>query len=107
MRAWSKAVFRNDHRLSVAVAALTTEPGELYSQAIADELAITQAEARKHLAAFESVGLLEVDPRIGDREGAGRPPRSYRRTDDPFWRCLEELGDRFRRHAPPRTGQQR
>ena len=107
MRKWSKAIFRRDHRLAVAIAAISAEPGKLYAEAIASELGIAQTEAARHLEAFESVGMLQRDQTIR-KSGpqGGRPGAAYSRTTDDFWNCLEELGERFRR-TPPTTGSSR
>jgi len=105
MRAWSKAMFRRDHRLAVAVAAIDAPPGELYAQAIAKRLGIPQAEAARHLRDFEELGMLTPSTKKADRAGTdgGRPGIAYDRTKDDFWKCLDELGDRFRRAPPPPT----
>lgn len=104
MRNWSKTIFRRDHRLAVAMAAISAEPGELYAEAIAGRLGITQTEAARHLKAFESVGMLERDQMPPKpRPQGGRPGGAYARTSDDFWICLEKLGERFRR-PPPTTG---
>jgi len=98
MRPWSKAVFRKDHRLAVAVVATVARPRELYAQAIADRLGLEQAEVRGHLRDFEAAGLLKKSEEKGPVSGAGgRPAALYARTEDEFWTCLAKLGDRFRR----------
>ncbi len=104
MRRWSKTVFRNDHRLEVAVLAQAADQeSELYPQAIADALELHQAEVRKHFQDLVRAGLLERTdkkaPTAGRRGSAGK---LYARTEDDFWQCLSELGERFRR-SPPKT----
>lgn len=104
MRRWSKTVFRNDHRLAVAVLAQAAEDSELYAQALADRLGVEQAEVSKHLRAFVAAGLLEqTDEKAPTAGRRGRGGNLYARTEDDFWRCLSELGDRFRRPPPKST----
>jgi predicted ArsR family transcriptional regulator len=98
MRTWSKTVFRRDHRLAVAVASLEAGKRELYAEAIAEQLDLTSKEVGTHLRDFERAGLLVPSKMKGptSKQG-GRPGGLFVRTQDDFWNCLQELGERFRR----------
>ena len=106
VQALSSTLFGNRHRLPVALAvALVSEeaPSKLYRQAIADMLGLRDPEVAKQLRVFRTVGLIEEHPnppKAPAKRGRGRPPIVLRRTNDHFWACLEELGDRFRRRPP-------
>jgi hypothetical protein len=106
MEAFSVAVFGSRHRLSVLAMAATARPDELYAQAIADRLAtkntgpkkVIEAFTRRQLTALERASLLarnDSPPQQPAGRG-GRPPRLLCRSEDEFWKCLQELGDRFR-----------
>jgi hypothetical protein len=97
MRQWSERMFGSKHRLPVAVAAIDAERGELYPQLIAKRLGIRDPEVRRQFQVLRGAGLLERDRSTRATRTGGRLPDLYRRTDDEFWRCLEGLGDRFRR----------
>ena len=111
---FSAELFGNAHRLEVALAILSfsaREPHRVYKQALADALDVKDPEVEKHLSAFRNTGLLErhpnppKDPRAPTTSGkkrTGRPPAVFRPTNDHFWQCLGELGERFRR-GPPRS----
>lgn len=101
MSRWSKLMFRNEHRLAVAVFAAHANNDELYPDFVARHLELHDAEVRKHFRAFTALGLLEPSPTPPQLSGKrGAPPKLSRRTEDEFWGCIQELGDRFRR--PPR-----
>jgi predicted ArsR family transcriptional regulator len=98
MRPLSKSLFRKDHRLAVAVVAHSAAPQRLYAQAIAEELGLDQGEVAEHFRDFEDAGLLtRTKQRAPVSAKGGRPGQLYARTDDEFWHCLEQLGERFRR----------
>lgn len=107
MTRFSADLFGNQHRLAVAMAIRAVsehEPHNLYKQALANALDLTDSEIEKHFRDFKSIGLLEKDPdppRPPKKRGRGKPPTVLRITDDKFWHCLDELGQRFRR-PPPR-----
>lgn len=106
MQSFSRRLFGNHRRLEVALAILDLrdrEPHNLYKQAVATALGVTDAEVEKHLRAFRAIGLIERHPDPPSppkKRGRGAPPVILKPTSDHFWECLEELGARFRR--PPR-----
>ncbi len=108
MQAFSRRLFGMSHRLEVALAILDLqdeEPHNLYKEALANLLGVTDAEVEKHLRAFRSIGMLEDHPdppAPPEKRGRGRPPAVLQPTGDEFWNCLEELGNRFRRSPPGR-----
>jgi predicted ArsR family transcriptional regulator len=108
LRVFSRRLFGREHRLEVALAILDVsdeEPHNLYKETLAKTLGVTDTEVEKHLRAFRAIGLLEDHPDPPDppeKRGRGRPPTIVRPTGDGFWRCLEELGDRFQQTPPPR-----
>lgn len=111
MGKFSAALFGNRHRLAVAIAIRAVsrqEPHNLYKQALADALGLTDSEIEKHFRDFKNIGLLEKDPEPPSppkKRGRGKPPTVFRITDDKFWHCLDELGQRFRRPPPSARAQ--
>jgi hypothetical protein len=99
----SRRLFGNKHRLEVALKIVELggeQPHRLYKQALAKELGLTDAEIEKHLKTFRSTGMLErhpSPPKPPSPRGPGKPPVIFRPSDDPFWGCLQHLGDRSRR----------
>lgn len=97
VRRVSKALFRKEHRLAVALAALEAHPDRLYAQAIADDLDLPQREVSLHLRDFEQAGLLQrKGSRAPNRKGPGRPGILYSRSEDDFWTYVASLKARFR-----------
>jgi DNA-binding MarR family transcriptional regulator len=102
MKRFSKRLFGNEHRLEVALTILElaeTEPHRLYKQALADELGVTDREIEMQLRRFRALGMIERHPdppASPEKRGPGAPPQVFRCSDDRFWNCLDELGNRFR-----------
>jgi predicted ArsR family transcriptional regulator len=97
MRPWSKAMFRREHRLAVAVLARVANADELYAQAIADHLRLHQTEVAEHLRDLQQAGLLKPSGKKAPTSPkGGRPGIIYTRAPDTFWDCLEAAGERFR-----------
>ena len=104
MEAWSKAVFK-PNRLSIAVLAKASRPEDLYPSSIAKRLGLSPDTVGDHFRDLSDAGLLAKSKAkaAASRKG-GRPGELYVRTEDEFWNCLQELGERFRR--PNASGQQ-
>lgn len=113
---FSLRVFGSSHRLSVLLLAADAEPKRLYVEAIAKCIGVgTQPKeaATKELGRFTREQLQDLKDAALLRDNHhpprrpkglnGRTPTTYlARTDDHFWECLQELGDRFRKQ--PRGG---
>jgi hypothetical protein len=108
---YSENLFGSSRRLEIALMILQVsreEPHNLYKQALADRLRVSDGLMEKHLRVFRKAGLLEehpIPPSPPQQRGRGKPPLIYRQTSDEFWDCLQGLGDRFRRQ-PPGSGRQ-
>ena len=81
METFSKSVFRQEHRLAVAVMARAAQPQELYAQAIAKKLGLSQPEVRKHLRDLAEAGLLTKRTQKGPDVAQGWTSRSALRQD--------------------------
>ena len=108
MEAFSEQIFGATHRLSVLAVTATAPTEELYAQAIADDIGRRAGEhmtierfTREQLKKLQAFGLLKANPTPPARPSgrSGKPPQYLVRSDDEFWRCLQALGNRFRRPA--------
>lgn len=116
MERFSQSVFGCGHRLSVLVLAAHADAGELYAESLhgalvsrADGKAVENFVRHQLKQLRDGEMLIDASPeeramwrqrqqqRLSNPRGAGRPPKLFCRNEDEFWKCLQSLGDRFRR----------
>jgi DNA-binding MarR family transcriptional regulator len=76
----SKLLLGNADRVQVAAAISRSEPGGLYSRALADSLRWPDSRVQKQLKQFEEADLLVLLPSVG-----GERRVYYERKESAFW----------------------
>lgn len=100
MRAWSNLVFGSPFRLPVAAIAAGAPRSQLYSGLIADQVGTDRKEARRLLENLQRAKVLEPAEAPPGPRPRGKQPVYLRHCDDEFWRCIEQLAERYRRGPP-------
>jgi DNA-binding MarR family transcriptional regulator len=88
----SSQLWGNQDRFVVAVAVASAEPGQLYAQALARMLGISDTRVGPHLARFEQAGLLVRLPKVG-----GERRVYFERRNEAFWRSIAAMHEAFDR----------
>lgn len=90
LRRRSKLLLGNADRIEVGAAVARTEPGGLFSRALADELRWPDNRVQKQLKQLEAAGLLVALPPVG-----GERRVYYQRKDSTFWELIVALEEEW------------
>lgn len=85
---FSHTLWGNQDRLVVAVAVAEAEPGELYSEQLAETIGILPNRVGPSLKRFETKGLLVRMPKVG-----GDRRVYYERRNAAFWEGVLTMGE--------------